>query len=100
MTSTLPLVPPLVFLPFHLAGHHLTARAFDHKRVTYPAHLLLTLVQFVLEHYTAHVPALAPLSAPLTMIAIGLAPYFFNRALKKTTGPKSHVWAAIGMFVA
>jgi len=97
MTATA--VHPLVFLPFHLAGHHLTARVFPKKAVTYPAHLALTIVQYLSEHYSAELPELAQYGAVLVPIVLSLVPYYYYRAFKHTTGPKWRVWAGLAMFV-
>ena len=90
---------PLVYLPFHLAGHHMTARAFSHKPVTYPLHLAFSLMQFTVEHFSAEFPTLASANGALVAITVSLVPVFYYCAYHKTTGPKSHVWLAIGMFL-
>merc|ERR1719271_2233771 len=63
---------PLTFLPFHLISHHLTARVFPNKRVTYPAHLAFTLVQFTIEHYSAEFPSVASFGPALVGVLLAL----------------------------
>merc|ERR1719482_1511079 len=86
---------PLTYLPFHLAGHHLTARVFPNKKVTYPAHLAFTLVRYTIEHYSAEFPSVASFGPALVGVALALTPYVYSRALKTTTGPKALIWAAL-----
>merc|ERR1719271_1929402 len=90
---------PLTFLPFHLISHHLTARVFPNKKVTYPAHLVFTLVQYTIEHYSAEFPSVASFGPALVGIALALAPYTYYRAFKTTTGPKALIWAALAVFL-
>merc|ERR1719152_79192 len=85
---------PLTYLPFHL-----TARVFPNKKITYPAHLAFTLVQFAIEHYSAEFPSVAAFGPALVAVALGLAPYTYYRALKTTTGPKALVWAGLAVFL-
>jgi len=89
---------PLIFLPFHLISHHLTARTFANKKYTYPAHLALTLAQYTAEHFSAEFPTLAEYGAMLVPIALSLVPYYYWRAFKNTTGPKSLVWGGLAVF--
>jgi hypothetical protein len=89
---------PLVYLPFHLLGHHLTARLLPHKRVTYPAHLVFTLLQYIVEHYTAEFPSIAAMGPALVALALAMAPYIYYRAFKTTLRPKAQVWAALSLF--
>jgi len=98
---TLPLVHPLVFLPFHLASHHLTARMFSAKSITYPLHLAFTLTQYSIEHFTSSLPkSVTALNGPLVGVAVLMIPAVYYCAIKKTTGPKSLVWASLAsMFV-
>jgi len=90
---------PLTYLPFHLVGHHLTARTFPNKRVTYPLHLLFSLAQYATEHYSAEFPSVASFGPALVGIALATAPYFYYRAFKTTTGPKSLIWAGLAVFL-
>merc|ERR1719473_414453 len=90
---------PLTFLPFHLISHHLTARVFPNKRVTYPAHLAFTLVQYAIEHYSAEFPSVASFGPALVGVALALTPYVYYRALKTTTGPKALIWAGLAIFL-
>ena len=69
------------------------------KKFTYPAHLLFTLVQYAIEHFSAEFPSVAALGAILVPIAISMAPITYYCAYKKTTGPKSHIWAAVAIFL-
>jgi len=92
-------IHPLVFLPFHLVSHHLTARTFANKKWTYPAHLALTLMQYMAEHFSAEFPSLAEYGALLVPLALSLVPYYYYRSLKHTTGPKHLVWAGLAVFV-
>jgi hypothetical protein len=92
-------IHPLVFLPFHLASHHLTARTFANKRVSYPAHLALTLTQYTAEHFSAEFPSLAEYGALLVPVALSLVPYYYYRSFKHTTGSTRLVWAGLAVFV-
>lgn len=98
-TASIGALHPLTYLPFHLASHHLTARNFSAKKFTYPAHLLFTLVQYAIEHFSAEFPSVAALGAILVPIAISMAPITYYCAYKKTTGPKWHIWAAVAIFL-
>lgn len=89
---------PLVYLPFHMAGHHMTARCFSHKKVTYPLHFIFSLVQYMVEHFSAEFPTIAALNGALVAITISMAPVFYYCAYHKTTGPKSLVWLGVAMF--
>jgi len=90
---------PLTYLPFHLVGHHLTARLFPYKRITYPAHLIFAVSQYCVEHYSAEFPSVAALGPALVGIALSMAPYIYYRAFKTTEGPKALVWAALASFL-
>jgi len=90
---------PLTFLPFHLISHHLTARVFPNKRVTYPAHLAFTLVQYTIEHYSAEFPSVASFGPALVLVALSVAPLTYYYAFKRTTGNKSLIWAALAVFL-
>merc|ERR1719353_675797 len=76
---------PLTFLPFHLLSHHLVARVFPNKAVTYPLHLAFALTQYVIEHYIEEVPTLASFNGALVAFAVvGITPYYYYRAWKYT----------------
>ena len=90
---------PLTFLPFHLANHHMLARTLPYRRITYPLHLIFSITQYLVEHFSAEFPTIASMNAPLVSIAISLAPYFYYRSYKTTTGPKSLVWASVAIFL-
>lgn len=90
---------PLVFLPFHLASHHMTARVFPHKHITYPLNLAFTLVQFAVEHYTSSVPSLAALNAALVNVALLVAVYHYRTAFKQTVASKRLIWAGLALFL-
>jgi len=93
-------IHPLVFLPFHLATHHIVARTFKHaKPITYSLHLLLTLLQYGAEHFTEELPKLGELTAVLTPIALSVVPYFFYCCYKRTAGPTSHITASLLAFL-
>jgi len=90
---------PLIYLPFHLASHHMVARTFPHKHITYPLHLAFTLVQYAIEHYIEDVTTLAAFNGAFVAVAVGLVtPYTYYRAFKLTTH-KASVWAALAVFV-
>merc|ERR1719238_1071806 len=93
-----PALHPLVFLPFHLIGHHLTARLLPNRRVTYPLHFIFAMTQYCVEHFSAELPSVAAFGPLLVAITLGMAPYIYYRALKATEGPKALIWAAIAMF--
>jgi len=95
----LPVLGPLVFLPFHLLQHHLIARCLPAKTVTYPLHLTFTVLQYLVEHYSAEFPTIASMNALLVAIAIGTGPLFFYYAYKNTSGPRGQVLAAIAIFL-
>ena len=91
---------PLTYLPFHLASHHMVARTFPHKHVTYPLHLAFTLVQYAVEHYIEEVATLAALNKAFVAVAVGVVtPYTYYRAFKLSTH-RASVWAALGVFMA
>lgn len=90
---------PLTYLPFHLAAHHLTARVFPNKKLTYPAHLLFTIAQYTTEHYSIEFPSVAAFGPALVVAAFALLPYTYYRAFKTTTGPKWLIWAALALFL-
>lgn len=93
-------IHPIIFLPFHLLSNHLNARCLDAKHITYPALVMFTLVQFGAEHFTAELPMLASLNAPLVPIAILTLVYTYYKAYKKTEGPKALVVASFVVFFA
>jgi len=90
---------PLTYLPFHLIGHHLTARLFPSRSITYPLHLVFALAQYAVEHYNEEFPSVAAMSPLLVAIGLSLAPYSYYRALKVTEGPKWLIWLALGTFL-
>jgi len=98
---TMDALHPLVYLPFHLAGHHMIARTFGNKKIMYPAHLVFAVTQYLVEHYSAEFPSIASLNGALVAIAIFVTtPLFYYNAYKKTTGPKSLVLGGVGVFFA
>lgn len=90
---------PLFFLPFHLVHHHLVARTFPNKPITYPLHLVFAILQYCVEHFSAELPSIAAYNQLLVGIAIGLGPVFYYLAYHRTTGPKSFVWAGVAIFL-
>jgi len=91
---------PLTYLPFHLLSHHLVARVFPNKAITYPAHLAFALTQYVIEHFIEEVPTLAAANGALVAAAIFLiTPYYYYRAFKHTRSSKSLVWAGLAVFL-
>lgn len=97
---TMTALHPLVYLPFHLAGHHMLARTLSNKHLTYPAHLCFAVMQYLVEHYSAEFPSIAALNGALVAITIFVTtPLFYYNAYKKTTGPKSLVLAGVGVFL-
>lgn len=96
---SLPVLGPLVFLPFHLFQHHLIARCYPAKSVTYPLHLAFTVLQYLVEHFSAEFPTIASLNGLLVAIALSTGPLVFYCAYHRTTGPKSHVLAALAIFL-
>jgi len=93
-------IHPLVYLPFHVLSNHLSARCLDAKHITYPALLLFTLVQFGAEHFTAELPMLASLNAPLVPVGLSTLMYTYYKAYKKTEGPSTLVIASFVLFFA
>jgi len=90
---------PLTYLPFHLLGHHLTARVLPHKKYTYPAHLLFSVTQYCVEHFSGELPSVAAIGPILVVATISMAPYSYHRAFKHTEGSKAFVWAAMLSFL-
>lgn len=80
-------------------SHHLTARTFPNKRFTYPLHLAFTIVQYLIEHFSAEFPSVASSGPALVGIALSIAPYTYYRAFKTTTGPKALIWAGLAVFL-
>lgn len=89
---------PLVFLPFHLVGTHLTARVFPKKAITYPALHAFFLLQYAVEHFSAELPTLAAMGPLLVLIALAIGPVSMRYAYKRTVGSKRLVVAAIAAF--
>lgn len=95
-----PALHPLVFLPFHLVGHHLTARLLPNRRITYPLHLAFSMTQYCVEHFSRELPSVAAFGPLLVLLTISMGPYSYYRGFKLTEGPKALVWIAlVGFFV-
>lgn len=89
---------PLVFLPFHLASNHLSARVFPAKSITYPALLAFNLLQYSVEHFSGELPTLAAMGPVLVLITLALGPLSMYYAYKRTLGSKRLVVSAIAAF--
>jgi len=95
-----PALHPLIYLPFHLVGHHLTARLLPNRRVTYPMHLAFSLTQYCVEHFSGELPSVAAFGPLLVLLTLSMAPYSYYRAFNLTEGPKALIWVALaGFFV-
>merc|ERR1711918_4625 len=92
---------PLVYLPFHLASNHLSARIFPNRQFTYPALVAFTLLQYGVEHFGAELPTLASYNEVLVPIAIAIGPlsyYFAHKRWSEARCPKYVLWLGIASF--